>query len=205
MKLIVGLGNPSKNYSNNRHNVGYMVVDVLAKEWKLDWTPDRKLETLKALKETEGTEILLAKPATFMNQSGKAVKKLITHYSLPTPDLWVIYDDLDIALGDYKIQKGKGPKDHKGVLSIDKEIGSKDFWHVRVGVENRKSRQKSVESADNRTAENSDISDLSQIRDTDISRNSEVSGEEYVLQDFNNEELVILSQVIDKIVKRLLL
>ena len=87
------------------------------------------------IKEQKG--FVLVKPQTFMNSSGKAVKKIVDHFKIKTSDLWVIHDDLDIALGDFKIQKEKGPKLHKGVMSIEKELGKSDFWRVRVGVENR--------------------------------------------------------------------
>lgn len=118
MKLIVGLGNPGKKYEKNRHNVGYMVVDALKR---------RNLPK----------NVVVAKTSVFMNESGRAVKKLITNYHLPITNLYIIHDDLDIPLGKFKIQKGKGPKDHKGVESVDKALGTREYWHVRVGVDNR--------------------------------------------------------------------
>lgn len=118
MKLIIGLGNPGEKYRNNRHNVGQMVVDRL-------------------LKRGFPRNLVVKKTGVLMNESGKYVKKLVDHYKIETPDLWVIHDDLDIALGNYKIQKGKGPKEHKGILSIEEKLRRNDFWRVRVGVENR--------------------------------------------------------------------
>jgi PTH1 family peptidyl-tRNA hydrolase len=112
MKLIIGLGNPGEKYKNNRHNVGQMVVE--------------KLKNLTAFKTN-----------CFMNESGKFVKKLVKQYKLEPSSLWVIHDDLDIPLGSYKIQFGKGPKEHKGLDSIDTELGTDEYWHVRVGVDNR--------------------------------------------------------------------
>src|SRR3990170_3846187 len=165
-RVLVGLGDPGQKYSNTRHNVGFMVVDKLANIWNLSWKMDKKSQTLKTLKVTKDSEnILLAKPQTFMNESGKTIRKLVNN-------LYVIHDDLDIKLGNYKIQFGKGPKDHKGLISIYDKLGSRDFWHVRVGVDNR--------ALDNR-----------------------ISGEEYVLQDFTQKELEVISQVIDKIVREL--
>ncbi|MEJ2347901.1 MAG: aminoacyl-tRNA hydrolase [Patescibacteria group bacterium] len=131
MKLIVGLGNPGEEHKNNRHNVGFMVVDGLSNE---KWSSVRKFQSLIIKK---GQKFILAKPQTYMNSSGKAVKKIVDHFKIKTSDLWVIHDDLDISLGDFKIQKGKGPRLHKGVISIEKELGKSDFWRVRVGVENR--------------------------------------------------------------------
>lgn len=120
MKLVVGLGNPGKKYRNNRHNVGHMVAD-------------------KLLEKGFSKNLVVKKTGVFMNESGKYVKNLIDRFKLDTPNLWVIHDDLDIALGNYKIQKGKGPKEHKGILSIEEKLGKNDFWRVRVGVENRSS------------------------------------------------------------------
>ncbi len=114
MKYVVGLGNPGKKYQGTRHNVGQVVVDRLRKE------------NLVGVK--------LVKPDTFMNESGKAVQQLrVVNFE----QLYVVHDDLDIPLGKFKIMKGKGPRDHKGLKSIYESVG-KDFWHVRVGVENRK-------------------------------------------------------------------
>ncbi len=118
MKLVVGLGNPEKKYRNNRHNVGHMVVD-------------------KLLGKGFSKNLVVKKTGVFMNESGKYVKNLIDRFKLEIPNLWVIHDDLDIALGNYKIQKGKGPKEHKGILSIEEKLERKDFWRIRVGVENR--------------------------------------------------------------------
>lgn len=121
MKLIIGLGNPEEKYKNNRHNVGHMVIDKLKVQ-----SPKLKVK-----------ELLVAKTNTFMNDSGEFVKKLVEQYHINPSDLWVIHDDLDIPLGSYKIQFGKGPKEHKGLVSIDEALVTSDYWHVRGGVENR--------------------------------------------------------------------
>jgi PTH1 family peptidyl-tRNA hydrolase len=140
MKLIVGLGNPEDKHRNNRHNSGFMVVDQLAISLSdPEWSAFKKFQSL--IVKHEGLFILV-KPQTFMNNSGKAVKKLIDQYKIESSDLWVIHDDLDIALGDYKIQKGKGPKLHKGIKSIEEKLGKTDFWRVRIGVENRSAESK---------------------------------------------------------------
>lgn len=135
MKLIIGLGNPGKKHKNNRHNVGFMVVDQLAFSLPNEkWSMVKKFQSL-IIKNQQ--LFVSAKPQAFMNQSGEAVKKLIDQYKIKTSDLWVIHDDLDIDLGSYKIQKGKGPKLHNGIKSIEEKLGKTDFWRVRVGVENR--------------------------------------------------------------------
>ena len=117
MKLIVGLGNPGGKYKNNRHNVGYMVVDELRKK--------------------PNGGFIAVKSGAMMNESGKAVSRLVNKQTLEKINLHIVHDDLDIPLGKYKIQKGVGPKDHKGLNSIYKSLSTKDFWHVRVGVDNR--------------------------------------------------------------------
>lgn len=116
MKLIIGLGNPGEKYKNNRHNVGQLFIDYL-KEQKL-----------------KGAS--LVKSSTFMNNSGEFVAKKVNK-DLDLNNLFIVHDDLDIALGDYKIQKGKGPKEHKGLISIDEALGRSDYWHVRIGVDSR--------------------------------------------------------------------
>lgn len=116
MRLIISLGNPGEKNTNNRHNVGHLVVDGLR-------TTDY------------GKNLIVRKTDTFMNDSGEFVKKLVDQYKLNLADLWIVHDDLDIPLGSYKIQFGKGPKDHNGLNDIYEKLGSRDFWHVRIGVD----------------------------------------------------------------------
>jgi PTH1 family peptidyl-tRNA hydrolase len=135
MKLIVGLGNPGKKYEKTRHNVGFMVIDELARKWNLDWITDKKLVTQKAQKFIEGTEILLAKPQTYMNNSGMAVVEILRYYDMKIlSDLWVIHDDLDIPVGRIKIVKGKGTGGHHGVESVIQALSSTDFVRFRLGI-----------------------------------------------------------------------
>jgi PTH1 family peptidyl-tRNA hydrolase len=117
MKLIVGLGNPGEKYKNTRHNAGFLLVDELEKL------------NLPA--------VILFKPQQFMNRSGVEVKKLVRKYPLDRNELYVVHDDLDIPLGKFKITKGRGPKVHNGLKSIYEQLGTKDFWHVRIGIDNR--------------------------------------------------------------------
>lgn len=119
MKLIVGLGNPGEKYKKTRHNVGFMVIDELEKY------------------KDELGKLKLVKPKKFMNKSGDEVAKLKNFFKIDLDDLYVIHDDLDLNLGEYKIQKGVGPKVHNGVSSVEERLGSKEFWRVRVGVDNR--------------------------------------------------------------------
>ncbi len=121
MKILVGLGNPGKKYKNNRHNVGQMFIDYLIKELK-----NSKIQKLKLIKTT-----------VFMNESGKEINKITMNHEPRANFLYVVHDDLDIPLGKFKIVFGKGPQLHNGISSIEEELGTKDFWRIRIGVENR--------------------------------------------------------------------
>ncbi len=152
MKVIVGLGNPGIKYVNNRHNVGHIVIDAL--------------QSLKTKDKT-------IKSDKYMNDSGLFVRKLKDKYpKMQMSDLYIIHDDLDIPLGSFKIQFGKGPKVHNGLNDIYEKIGTSDFWHVRVGVDNR--------DPENRA-----------------------SGYDYVLEDFTEDEKLILNGVIKQICNQL--
>jgi len=154
MKLIIGLGNPGVDYTETRHNVGYKVVD----------------ELLRRIKPSKN--ILARKTNVFMNQSGKFVESQTSEYQTKEENLYIVHDDLDIPLGDYKIQFGKGPKDHNGLKSIDDALGTGEYWHVRIGIDNRPG-------------------------------DSRPMGEEYVLQNFSDEEKVIIGKTIKEVCKKL--
>lgn len=156
MKLVVGLGNLGRQYENTRHNVGYFFID--------------KFSQMKS------TDFISKKTDVFMNDSGSAVKKFVSQYQSSTvSDLYIVHDDLDISLGKYKIQFGTGPKDHNGVNSVNEALGTKDYWRVRIGIENRPA----------------------------LSERREPKGEEYTLQNFTEEERKIIDSVIKEICKKL--
>ena len=154
MKLIVSIGNPGSAYLNTRHNAGFLVVEALQ---------NSKLPK----------DVVLRKSDVFMNESGIFVKKLVNNYKLNLNDLYVIHDDLDIKLGEYKIQFGRGPKDHNGLKSIGEELGTNEYWHIRMGVDNRPLDNKPM-------------------------------GEEYVLQNFSDEERETLDKTIKEAVNTIL-
>ena len=133
MILIVGLGNPGKKYKDTRHNIGFRVIDKFKEmnnfpEFKLS----KKFSSLVSEDIFDNKKVIIAKPQTFMNESGKAVKALINFYK--PEDLFVAHDDIDLPLGKIKIAKGRGSAGHKGVKSIIGEIGTKDFTRIRVGI-----------------------------------------------------------------------
>lgn len=147
MLLVIGLGNQGEKYQNTRHNAGRLVLKALAQKIQsfplrreashLKFKNEKKLKAEILETELNDEKIILARPTTFMNQSGQAVKLLTKHYALDPRCLFVIYDDLDIHLGQFKIQFGKGPKVHQGLESIEKALKTKYFWRVRIGIENR--------------------------------------------------------------------
>lgn len=132
--LIVGLGNPGKEYVNTRHNVGFMVVDTFKKQDTRNKIQEKK--QFNALVAKIG-EIIVMKPQTFMNESGKAVAAAVRFYKIPPDHIIVIHDDLDIVQGSVKAGMEKGPKVHNGLNSIEKSLGTNHFWRVRVGVDGR--------------------------------------------------------------------
>ncbi|MBT4124085.1 MAG: aminoacyl-tRNA hydrolase [Candidatus Pacebacteria bacterium] len=134
MKVIVGLGNIGDKYLKTRHNVGFRVADVLAEKLGLSFKDSTKLLS----KTAKNTDFILVKPQTFMNESGRAVRAVCDYFQIdPEEDLVVIHDDLDVILGAKKNQKGVGPKVHNGLASIYQHLGTKNFIHLRVGIDGR--------------------------------------------------------------------
>lgn len=136
MKFIVGLGNPGQKYLHTRHNIGFKVLDQLAGGQKWHQSQRGQLEYLWL--EKDGAKIELIKPQTFMNQSGVALSYVKRkHPQLTGQNLMVIHDDLDLEVGQYKIQFGTGPQQHNGLSSIYEQLGTDQFWHVRIGIDGR--------------------------------------------------------------------
>lgn len=142
MKIIVGLGNPGDKYAKIRHNLGFMVVDALARQLGVSslWSLDKKFksEIIKTNYQlpTTNYELILVKPQTFMNSSGAAVKALSTYYKLPPTDIIVIHDELDLPLGKIKVRIGGAAAGHHGVESIIDALNSDQFIRVRLGIGN---------------------------------------------------------------------
>ena len=143
MKLIVGLGNPGKEYDGTRHNIGREIVRALADEWQLDWKTEKKLHAEVAVyTTTKGTfvstkvpfVVRLALPTTYMNESGHAVQALVTSYQLLVTDVLIVHDDLDLPLGTIRFSQGSGAAGQKGVQSIIDTLGTKNFARLRIGV-----------------------------------------------------------------------
>ena len=134
MKLIVGLGNPGEQYQFTPHNVGFLAIDLIAEQCKVE-VRNRQCRALTARAVIGSEQVLLAKPETFMNLSGLSVQELTTEYEVrPEFDLIVIQDELDFSLGTVRIHTRRSSAGHNGIESIIGALGTKDFLRVRVGV-----------------------------------------------------------------------
>ena len=133
MKLIVGLGNPEKDYSKTRHNMGFNVLNLLAEEYDIDISRS-KFEAEFGTGIIENEKVILVKPQTYMNLSGKAVIEFINFYKIDLKDLIVIYDDMDIDISNIRIRKSGSPGSHNGMKSIVNILADDRFPRVRVGI-----------------------------------------------------------------------
>ncbi len=142
MKLIVGLGNPGDKYESTRHNLGFMVIEHLLKDMssaKQDWSKDEKLKSQiysfnYQPKQGVAEKVILAKPLTYMNNSGMAVGLISKYYKVPPIDIWVVHDEMDLPLGSMKIRFGGATAGHHGVDSVLSALGTDKFWRFRIGI-----------------------------------------------------------------------
>ncbi len=132
MKLIVGLGNPDKEYLNTFHNLGFMAVDKTAEELGAEWN---KTKCRAVIAETRcgGEKIILAKPLTYMNLSGESVRELTSFYKIDVKDVLVIYDDFDLDKGVLRLRESGSAGTHNGMRNIVKELGAQNFPRIRIG------------------------------------------------------------------------
>lgn len=145
MKLIVGLGNPGKQYEKTRHNIGFMVLDALHPKLPAtdlsEWSLSKKFNAIIAGGTVHSEKIILAKPMTYMNHSGQAVGLIGHYYKIPPRDVIVIHDEKDLPLGELKMQTGRGDAGHNGVKSIIDHIGKEELTRIRVGVAAKNERK----------------------------------------------------------------
>lgn len=172
MQYIIGLGNPGSEYEKNRHNIGFMVLDLLI-DWlkikgKFSYNKKFKAEVLKS------GDLVFIKPQDYMNNSGQVARAVINFYEkiINLDEVIVLYDDLDIAVGQYKFQLGKGPKVHNGLLDLNKHLGGENYWHARIGVDSRRGDRS-------------------------------IPGSNYVLSNFNNLELDLISEISSSLFKEI--
>jgi len=171
MNIIIGLGNPGDKYKKNRHNTGFVILDELKKYWDFpNFEFSKKFNAEISEGVFEGEKIIFAKPQTFMNNSGESVQKIISFYKLTPEDIIVVHDDLDINLGEFKISIDCGPAGHNGVQDIVDKIGTQNFKRIRIGIEGAEQRKIRV-----------------------------IPGNVFVLQDFSEEELGIVKNLVKEL------
>lgn len=170
IKLIICLGNPGLEYARTRHNAGFMFADLLSDKFNTE----SKFKAEISIVEYIQNKILIAKPSTFMNESGETANLISKFYKYSPENILVIHDDLDINLGQYKLQYNKGPKVHNGILSIEKHLNSSKFWRLRIGIDNRTLEQKEM-----------------------------ITGSDYVLGRFSSQEIEILDNTLQEIKSKL--
>lgn len=162
--VLVGLGNPGRVYRNTRHNVGFMTLDVLCQEINIKLSRMQS-NALIGSGFVDERKVILAKPQTFMNLSGKAVSSLVKFYKIPLSQLLVIHDDIDLPFGTLRMRPGGGSAGQKGLASIIQQLGTQDFPRLRIGVDRPP---------------------------------GQMSGADYVLQDFSTPEQAVLSEVLGR-------
>ncbi|HNQ66081.1 MAG TPA: aminoacyl-tRNA hydrolase [Smithella sp.] len=133
MYLMIGLGNPGSRYARTRHNIGFMVLEKIAAQWKISLT-QKSFDALWNRGKINNVSVLLAMPQTYMNLSGKSVGRLMAYYKVDIDHVIVIHDDLDLPFGTIRLKKGGGDAGHKGLKSVITALGSADFLRIRMGI-----------------------------------------------------------------------
>ena len=189
MKLIVGLGNPGEKYVSTRHNLGFVIAEHFLKDFQSAkntlWENSSKFKSEIAQIEWQPRHgslerVILAKPQVYMNNSGMAVQLITNYYKLPTTNVWVIHDDIDLPLGNMKIRFGGASAGHHGVESIMEHLNTDKFWRFRMGTGDTNSKFKIL--ASRRSGQNSKLKNV----------------EDYVLGNFTGQERGKLKDLIKR-------
>ncbi|HCP01809.1 MAG: aminoacyl-tRNA hydrolase [Alphaproteobacteria bacterium] len=133
MRLVVGLGNPGPKHKNNRHNIGFMAADEIVRRHNLS-APRNKFQGDISEGHINGERVVVLKPATFMNESGRAVGEAMRFYKLAPENIVVIYDEIDLAAAKLRVKQGGGHAGHNGLRSIDAHLNNRNYWRVRLGI-----------------------------------------------------------------------
>jgi peptidyl-tRNA hydrolase, PTH1 family len=141
LKLLVGLGNPGREYEQTRHNVGFMVIDELAKRWNLSYN-QTKFNGLFSSHIVGTEKVILCKPLTYMNLSGECVRPLMDYFKMDIDDLLVIYDDLDLPVGKIRLRVKGSAGGHNGIKSLIHHLGTDQFKRIRIGIGRPQNGQK---------------------------------------------------------------
>lgn len=138
MKLIVGLGNPGRDYNNTRHNVGFNVIDLLVKKYGLSFNENKKFNALECCFNLNGEKVIFVKPLTYMNLSGSSVALYVNYYNIELSDILIIHDDLDMVLGKIRFVFDSSSGGHNGIKDIINKLGSQRFSRLKIGISNDK-------------------------------------------------------------------
>ena len=134
IRLIVGLGNPGSEYVRTRHNAGFRFVEALAAKVGANFREERKFQGETARCRINGNEVWLLKPLTYMNASGEAVSAMANYFKITPAEILVVHDEMDLLPGCMRIKKGGGNAGHNGLKSITQQLGTPDFWRLRLGI-----------------------------------------------------------------------
>lgn len=134
IKLIVGLGNPGRQYEKTRHNAGFLFLDDLASEFGCAWVSEPRFDGVLSGFVVATSKVLLLKPGTFMNRSGQSVGKVARYYKFSPEEILVVHDELDFEVGIVRLKKDGGHAGHNGLRDIIAHLGSKDFYRLRIGI-----------------------------------------------------------------------
>lgn len=137
MKLIVGLGNPGKEYENTRHNIGFQTIDKFAQKLGVSITKS-KYNGFYAETLIDGEKVILLKPQSYINLSGEVIRKFVDFYKIPVSDILIIHDDLDLAVGTYKIKQKGSSGGHNGLKNIELHLGTQEYKRIKIGISNNK-------------------------------------------------------------------
>ena len=137
MKLIVGLGNPGKEYENTRHNIGFMTVDDYAKKIGVSITKE-KYNGLYADTMIDGEKVILLQPQSYINFSGEVIRKFVDFYKINIEDILIIHDDLDLQVGTYKVKQKGSSGGHNGLKNIELHLGTQEYKRIKIGISNNK-------------------------------------------------------------------
>lgn len=134
MKVIIGLGNPGKKYDDTRHNVGFMAIDKISEKWGIP-VQQAKFRALVGEGRIDSQKVLLVKPQTYMNLSGESVAEILHFYKLSAEDILVIYDDLDLPLGQLRLREKGSAGGHNGIKSIIQHLSTQEFKRIKIGID----------------------------------------------------------------------
>lgn len=132
--LLVGLGNPGKEYARTRHNAGFLAVETFAQRLGVQWTAEARFEALVSKTEVYGSRLFLCRPVTYMNESGRSVFRILEYLKIPVEQLLVVVDDADLKLGSLRMRPGGSSGGHHGLESLEKHLGGAGYARMRLGI-----------------------------------------------------------------------